>query len=124
MTTSSLTLHQLGVVQETKGLTSHRTRAARRPSTKAIVPDGETTPKVGTEIDIDLDRVVFEDNEGQAKTPMTKLRFDASTKQWQQVGANLAGMLAFFDVVPGDDCKRVRIVRVIPSGRACYVVPV
>lgn len=121
--TSNLTMHQLGVVQEPKGLTSHRARAARRPVKKSVVPDGVNVPLVGTEIDINLDRVVFEDDDGNAKTPMTKLRYDAKTKSWQQVGANLAGLLVFFDQPPGDDCKRMRVVRVIPRGTACYVVP-
>lgn len=124
MTNPTLTMHQLGMVNEPQGLTNHTRTRRRRPSAKtAVVPDGETVPKVGTVVDIDLDLVVFEDDAGTPKTPMTKLRFDSGTKKWQQLPANLAGLLAFFDADPPDGCKRVRVDRVIPSGRACYVVP-
>lgn len=124
MTSSKLTMHQLGMAQTPQGLTNHRARPQRRRSAKvAVTPDGVTVPKIGTEIDIDMDLVVFEDEDGTPKTPMTKLRYDSSSKTWQQLSANLAGLLAFFDEEPSDECTRIRIVRVIPSGRAVYVVP-
>lgn len=117
---SKLTMHQLGMTQ-TRVRPQRRRTAERVP----VVPDGITTPKVGTEIEINMNMVVVEDEFGQPKTPMTKLRYNDTTKQWQQVSAHLAGMLAFFDSdQPPDECTKIRIVRVIPSGRACYVVPV
>lgn len=118
--TSKLTMHQLG-------MTNQQSRPFRRGGKDrriVVQPDGITTPKVGTEIEINMNMVVVEDEYGLPKTPMTKLRYNDTTKQWQQVSANLAGMLAFFDTNPEDECTKIRIVRVIPSGRACYVVPV
>lgn len=115
---SNLTMHQISMAAK------NSVRPKRRDQRIAVTPDGVTVPKIGTEIEINLDLVMLEDDEGRPKTPMTKLRFNDATKQWQQISANLAGMLAFFDTPPDDDCTRIRVVRVIPSGRACYVVPV
>lgn len=122
---TTLTMHQFGN-KPPVAMTNHAKRPLRRRSTDrrvAVEPDGVTAPKVGTEIDIDMDLVAFENESGNSKTPMTKLRYNDATKQWFQVSVNLAGMLAFFDSPPPDDCKRIRVVRLIPSGRACYVVP-
>lgn len=83
----------------------------------------QTVPRVGTRIKIDLNLVVFTDADGNPKTPMTKARFNTRVQRWTQVSPAEAGLLMFFDAQPADDCKQVQIVRVIPNGRACYVVP-
>lgn len=121
--TSKLTMHQLNAAKP-KQRTDLPFRRGGKDRRIAVEPDGVTAPKVGTEIDIDMDLVVFENESGTSKTPMLKLRYSAADKRWVQVSVNLAGMLAFFDTEPADDCKRVRVVRLIPNGRACYVVPV
>jgi hypothetical protein len=128
MPQSNMTMHQLGMVQEQPGLTHHRVRSSRRRTSSAkvaVVPDGVTCPKVGTVVQINPSVIVSEGDNGEPKTPMIKLGYDSRKKMWTQVGASLAGMLAFFEAgtEPNENTTKVRVARVIPSGRACYVVP-
>lgn len=83
----------------------------------------ETVPKLGTEIQINLDLVSFEDADGKPKTPMAKARFDPRQKQWVQVPLSMAGLLMFFHTPPNETHRVARIQSIIPSGRACYVEP-
>ena len=105
----SLTTHQLGLVQE--------------PTKRKFVSRAETVPKVNTTIDINIDLVVFEDADGNPKTPMAKVRFDTRLKKWVQVPVAMAGLMLFFNKAPTEAHKRARIQSIIPSGRACYVDP-
>ena len=115
MSKSKLTSHQPGLPLQEPVLTSHMRISARR------VP---TVPKVGQSIAIDINKVAFDNNEdGSPKTPMTKARYNVRTQQWQQVSVAEAGLLMFFNTAPPDDCTKVRVVSIIPSGRACYVEP-
>lgn len=114
---TTLTMHTL----ESRGkqraalLTSHFGKLRTRD---------QTVPRVNTVINIDPLLVVFTDEQGKPKTPMTKARFNSKTSRWEQVSPSQAGLLMFFtDVHAPDDCTKVRIVRVIPNGRACYVEP-
>lgn len=83
----------------------------------------ETVPKLGTEIEINLDYVAFEDADGMPRTPMAKARFDATKRKWIQVPLSMAGLLLFFQTAPTDNQRSARIQSIIPSGRACYVEP-
>lgn len=104
----TLTSHQLGFFNKKKPRLQSRS---------------ETIPKVDTLIDIDINLVVFEDAEGNPKTPMTKARFDQQKKCWVQVPVSMAGLMLFFNTAPTEQTKRARIQSVIPNGRACYVNP-
>lgn len=106
---TTLTTHQLGLVQE--------------PTKRKFVSRAETVPKVDTVIDIDVDLVVFEDADGNPKTPMAKARFDAHRKKWVQVPVSMAGLMMFFNTPPTEQHTKARIQSIIPSGRACYVNP-
>jgi hypothetical protein len=83
----------------------------------------ETVPMLGTEIEINLDYVAFEDEDGVPRTPMAKARFDTSKRKWIQVPLSMAGLLLFFQTTPKDGQTTARIQSIIPSGRACYVEP-
>lgn len=107
--TTTLTTHQLGLFQE--------------PKARKFVSRAETVPKVGTVIDIDINLVVFEDAEGNPKTPMAKARFDTQRKKWMQVPVSMAGLMLFFNTLPTEQHKKATIQSIIPSGRACYVEP-
>lgn len=106
---TTLTTHQLGLFQE--------------PTKRKFVSRAETVPKVETVIDIDINLVVFEDAEGNPKTPMAKARYDQQRKKWVQVPVSMAGLMLFFNSAPTEQTKKARIQSVIPSGRACYVDP-
>lgn len=95
-----------------------------RPQRARLPKRDETCPRLGTEIEINLDYVALEDPEGRPRTPMAKARFDTKSKRWVQVPLSMAGILLFFQEPPGDNHKAARIKSVIPSGRACYVEPV
>lgn len=105
----SLTTHQLGLVQE--------------PTKRKFVSRAETVPKVNTVIDIDINFVVFEDADGNPKTPMTKARYDSKVKKWVQVPVSMAGLMLFFNTTPTEKHTKARIQSIIPNGRACYVEP-
>jgi hypothetical protein len=100
-------------------LTMHHALAKQR--IRAFPKRDETVPKLGTEIAIDMNYVSFENQEGKARTPMAKARFDPHTRSWVQVPLSAAGLLLFFQAIPDDNHKIARIKSIIPNGRACYV---
>lgn len=111
---TTLTMHNIGMATAKKAalLTSH-----------FQVPKLPTVPKLGIVMDLDIAKVVFEDEQGNQKTAMTKIRFNEKIKRWEQISPALAGMLVFFRADPPDTAKKMRIVQIVPNGRACYAEP-
>lgn len=82
-----------------------------------------TVPAVGTSLRLKLDWVQFENEEGQARTPMAKIRFNLKTWEWEQVPLAEAGMLVFFTTAPDTFHHSFQIASIVPNGRAAYAEP-
>lgn len=111
-------------------LTMHQIKAPKRKPGKAVEkavaaypPRSETVPPVGTVVAINYDWIAFEGVDNKTKTPMIKLRYDATQSNWMQVPLLEAGMLAFYTAKPEQSHLKAEITSIIPSGMACYVKP-
>lgn len=116
MNPRKLTIHELGIPQELKGLTSHIKRK--------LTSRTQMVPQVGQVIDIEFLGIAFDSQpDGTPKTPMAKIRYDAKARKWTQVSVGEAGLLVFYNTDPTDRHTKARVVSIIPNGRAVYVEP-
>jgi hypothetical protein len=103
----------------------HTTVSAQASASLAsVMPRPQpTVPALNEYVTLRLDWVADEDESGNPKTPMAKIRFNAKTWKWEQVSVAEAGMLVFFNTAPDSFDSGFRIVSIVPNGRACYAEP-
>lgn len=112
-----MTMHEIGMATAQKAalLTSHM---------KMVRKKTETVPKVGMTMPLDHNGIMREDRDGQARTPTIKVRYDTKQGKWVQVRPLMAGLHIFMTSDPQPHHTKIRVVSIVPSGRACYAEPV